>query len=86
MYEQALMEEQKTIPTITVIDKAVPPELKYSPKKAVIILAVFFISLFILLPLSFRGHRVLTNKPHNDFEIKEQKFYRKLANWFGLPY
>ena len=86
MYEQALMEEQKTIPTITVIDKAVPPELKYSPKKAVIILAVFFISLFLLLPFSFRGHRVLTNEPHNDYEIKEKAFYGKLAKWFGLPY
>ena len=32
MYEQAKVEEQKSIPTIMVMDKAVSPELKYSPK------------------------------------------------------
>ncbi len=42
MYEQAKVEEQKSIPTIMVIDKAVPPELKYSPKRSVIILGFSF--------------------------------------------
>ncbi len=43
MFEQAKVEEQKSIPTIMVIDKAVPPELKYGPKRSVIILGVSFL-------------------------------------------
>jgi uncharacterized protein involved in exopolysaccharide biosynthesis len=33
MYEQAKVEEQKSIPSILFIDKAVPAEIKYGPKR-----------------------------------------------------
>ncbi len=84
MYEQAVMEEQKNIPIITVIDKGVPPELKYSPKKAFIILSVFFLALFVHVPFVFRMHKMLTNNPRNDFETKEKAFYEKLAGKYKI--
>ena len=57
MYEQAKVEEQKSIPTIMVIDKAVPSQIKYSPKKSVIILGTFFLALFIFIPFIFFGEK-----------------------------
>ncbi|MGE5498699.1 MAG: GumC family protein, partial [Syntrophothermus sp.] len=57
MYEQAKVEEQKSIPTIMVIDKAVPAQLKYSPKRAGIILGVFFLSLFLFVPFVIAGEK-----------------------------
>lgn len=84
MYEQALMEEQKNIPTVTVIDEGVPAELKDSPKKAFIILSVFFLFLFLFIPLIFRGEYIYHNGPANDYEIKEKNFITKLIKLYRL--
>ncbi len=75
MYEQAVMEEQKTLPAITVIDEAVPPEIKYSPKRAFIVLSIFFLALFFHIPFVFRAHYILSNPPENDFEKIEFKIF-----------
>lgn len=83
MYEQAMMEEQKTIPAITIIDEAVPPELKDSPKKAFIILSILLLALFIHLPIVFRGYKMASYNPKNSFEESEKKildFIRKIYN------
>ena len=84
MYEQALMEEQKNIPTVTVIDKGVPAELKDSPKKAFIILSVFFIVLFLLIPFVIRGEYTVNNKPNNEYETKEKNFFNKVIKIYKL--
>ncbi len=84
MYEQAVMEEQKTIPTITVIDKAIPPELKDSPKKAFIILSVFFLALFFHLPLVFRGYYSANITPQNSYEIKEKRIFEKIMKLYSI--
>ena len=57
MYEQAKVEEQKSVPAVMVIDKAVPPQLKYSPKRLVIIIGFFFLFLFILIPFVFMSEK-----------------------------
>jgi tyrosine-protein kinase Etk/Wzc len=49
MYEQAKIEEQKNIPTIMVVDKAVPPILKYAPKRAFILIGITLFSFFSLV-------------------------------------
>ncbi len=36
MYEQAKVEEQKDVPVILVLDKAVPPKRKAKPKRLII--------------------------------------------------
>jgi len=84
MYEQAMMEEQKTIPTITIIDKAIAPELKDSPKKAFIILSIFFLALFIQLPLIFRGYKLANYAPQNNFEEKEKRIFDKIVKLYKI--
>lgn len=46
IYEQAKIEEQKEIPVVLVLDKAVPAERKSAPKRAIIVIAAFLGSLF----------------------------------------
>ncbi len=84
VYEQAVMEEQKDVPTIITLDVPLTPELKDSPKKAFIILSVFFLSLFIHLPIVFRGFRTTEILPKNDFELKEKKIFAKIIKLYKI--
>jgi tyrosine-protein kinase Etk/Wzc len=85
MYEQAKVEEQKSIPSVMVIDKAVPPQLKYSPKRAVIIIGSFLLVLFILIPFVFMSEKAI-RRGNFDNPLEEQfalfvrsvkKFYKQ---------
>lgn len=85
IYEQAVMEEQKNIPTLVVLDYAVPPELKDSPKKTLIILSVIFITLFISILMGYRGELILTKKfDLNLIESKEKNFYKKIIKFYRI--
>ncbi|GAB4291708.1 MAG: hypothetical protein Kow0098_11190 [Ignavibacteriaceae bacterium] len=85
LYEKAKIDEQKSLPTVMVLDKAVPPQLKYAPKKAFIILAVSLFGFIILVFLSFRGESILTTETEkNIFENKEKGFYTKLVKIFRI--
>jgi len=53
VHEQARIDEQKDIPVVLVLDKAVPPERKAKPQRMLIVLAVFFLSLFVMVALVF---------------------------------
>ena len=87
MYEQAKVEEQKSIPTLLVIDKAIPPELKYSPKRSVIVLGFFFLFLFILIPFVFWGESVLIReKQENPLQVKESKFFTKIVKFYRMKF
>lgn len=46
IYEQAKIEEQKDMPVVLVVDQAIPPERKSSPKRMLIVLSAFLVSLF----------------------------------------
>lgn len=85
MYEQAKVEENKSIPTVVVIDKAIPPSQKYYPKRAFIILAAFFLTLFLAIYMSISGYNYLRiEQPGNNFEQKMLSFYKKLAIIFKV--
>lgn len=87
MYEQAKVEEQKSIPTIMVIDKAVAPEIKYSPKRTFIISAFLFLSLFFLIPMVFTGERLLSQKENlNPFQIKLVNFFSVLVRIYKIKF
>jgi capsule polysaccharide export protein KpsE/RkpR len=87
MYEQAKVEEQKSIPTLLVIDKAIPPELKYSPKRAAIVLGLFLLFSFILMPLVFWGEKVLNrDKPENPLQVKELSFFAKIVKFYRIKF
>jgi tyrosine-protein kinase Etk/Wzc len=86
MYEQAKVEEQKSIPTLLIIDKAVPPDLKYSPKRAAIVLGLLFLFSFILIPLVFWGEHVLTRASENPLQVNESKFFTRLIKLYRIKF
>jgi tyrosine-protein kinase Etk/Wzc len=87
MYEQAKVEEQKSIPTIMVIDKAVPPELKYSPKRGVIILGSFFLTTFLLIPFVFMAEKAVTREQYeNPLQIKEANLLNKIVKFYRMKF
>jgi uncharacterized protein involved in exopolysaccharide biosynthesis len=47
LYEQARIDEQKEVPVILVLDKAVPAELKDTPKRTIIVLAAGMFALIV---------------------------------------
>lgn len=84
MYEQAKVEEQKSMPTLILIDKAVPPQLKHGPKRVVIVIGVFFLTSFFLIPFVFFGEKAFNREKfgnplqamHNSFMQRIVKYYR----------
>lgn len=50
--EQAKIQENEEMPTITVLDRAVPPEIRSRPQRSVIVLLAFGISLILSLLLA----------------------------------
>jgi uncharacterized protein involved in exopolysaccharide biosynthesis len=87
MYEQAKVEEQKSIPTLIVVDPAVPPTLKFSPKKAFIILLFFFLGLFIHLPFIFRMEGIYNLKMiNNPLDEKENKIYSRVVKFYRIRF
>ncbi len=83
MYEQAKVEEQKSIPTIMVLDLASLPQLKHAPKRSLIIFGIAVLSLSFLLLIIFRGDIVFNRvTAQNRFEEIESKFYNSLQRLF----
>jgi tyrosine-protein kinase Etk/Wzc len=87
MYEQAKVEEQKSIPTIMIIDKAVPPELKHSPKRSFIIVGLFLVFSFILIPIVYWGEKAVTREEfENPLQAKESNFFKKIIKFYRLKF
>jgi len=87
MYEQAKVEEQKSMPTIMLMDEAVAPELKYSPKRSVIILGVLFLVLFFLMPFIFWGEKaVRRDKYQNPLQEKEANFFSRILKIYRMKF
>jgi len=87
LYEQAKVEEQKSIPTIMVLDKAVPPQIKNGPKRATITIIISLLVLFVLLPIVFRSEKVLMRGVHkNSLEELENKFLNKIRKFYSLKF
>lgn len=87
IYEQAKIEEQKNIPVVVVVDTAIPPQKKSSPRRSLIVLATFLMSLFLSI-LYVKGLDSY-NKIKNDNErysrfkseiLDHLKFSRKQKN------
>jgi uncharacterized protein involved in exopolysaccharide biosynthesis len=58
LYEQAKIDEQKDIPVVLVLDRAVPPEKKSKPKRLIIILVASAASLLFSLTMVFIQERI----------------------------
>lgn len=87
MYEQAKVEEIKNIPTVVVIDKAEPPQLKNKPRRSLIVVGFMFLGLFIMLPMVFRMESILNKVSlRNPLEEKELKYYKTLIKLYRTKY
>lgn len=87
MYEQAKVEEQKSMPTIMLVDKAVTPQLKYSPKRSVIILGVLFLVLFFLIPFIFWGEKSISREKYqNPLNEKEAWLFNKIIKFYKMKF
>ncbi|MCU7496362.1 MAG: hypothetical protein HF314_08635 [Ignavibacteria bacterium] len=84
-YEQAKFEEQKSIPPVQVLDKAVPPQLKFSPKRSFVILTITLIALFAFIPFVYIGESLITKVVYNNpLEEKGARFYNRIIRYYRL--
>ena len=87
MFEQAKIEEQKSIPTIMVVDKAVPPELKYVPMRLIIIIGAFLLFSFMFIPLVFWSEKTINREQfRNPLQIKEANFLKKMIKIYRMKF
>ena len=77
-YEQYKIEETKDTPTVQVLDKASPPETKYKPKRAVMVLIAGIVSLFLSVIFSFSLEYIERTKR------KQPEDYRKMEEMISL--
>lgn len=87
MYEQAKVEEQKSMPTIMLMDKAVAPELKYSPRRSIIILGFLFLFTFFLIPFTFWSEKLLNLQEYqNPLQAKEANLIKKIKKIYKMKF
>lgn len=80
-YEQAKIIEAKDTPTVQFLDRAVPPEKKSFPKRSILLLTVFFLSLLVALFLTFVLERIdILKKNKPDEYAKWTQVYIVLKN------
>jgi capsule polysaccharide export protein KpsE/RkpR len=85
MYEQAKVEEQKSMPTVMVIDKAVPPQIKFGPHRVFIILMFGALFLFLFISLVFIANSSINNLNHsNPLAESWSSFYKKMAIFYKV--
>jgi len=78
VYEQAKIEEQKDIPVVLVLDKAVPPQKKTGPKVSIIAAVTLLLSTFISIVF------VLFKNSIQEMKREEEK-YKKLEKGIFIP-
>jgi uncharacterized protein involved in exopolysaccharide biosynthesis len=85
MYEHAVMEEQKSIPTIMILDSALPPQHKYSPKRSFIVIGIGLLFGFLHIIFIFIGEKLVTSvRIKNPLDVKGSNFYNRLAKIYRL--
>jgi capsule polysaccharide export protein KpsE/RkpR len=85
LYEQAKMEEHKSIPAIMIVDQAVPPQLKHSPKRMAIIIGVLFLAFFVHVLVVLRGQLMLfKERLLNPVECREKRFFEGIVRLYRL--
>jgi uncharacterized protein involved in exopolysaccharide biosynthesis len=74
LYEEARIKEQRNTPTISVLEKAYPPEIKYKPKRAIIVAATFSISMVLAIFIALFADYLenLRRTSPADFELVNQ--------------
>jgi len=81
-YEQAKIQEKMNTPTISILDRAHPPELAVKPKRRIIVTFAFILSLLtaILISLILNYFEILKKKSPDDYQ-RADLFFRTLFWW-----
>ncbi|MFA5832242.1 MAG: Wzz/FepE/Etk N-terminal domain-containing protein [Bacteroidota bacterium] len=74
VYEQARIDEQKDIPVLLVLDKAVPAEKKSRPQRMLIVFLASVLSLFFFVLIAFTSHGFALRS--GEMSSLEQTFHR----------
>jgi tyrosine-protein kinase Etk/Wzc len=85
LYEQAKINEQKDVPVLLVLDKAIPPERKAKPQRALIILSsttLFF--LFSILLVFMMQAIIRQRETLKTVERKIQRYVFKIASIYRI--
>ena len=70
-----------------VIDRAVPPQLKNSPKRSVIILGTVFLFSFLFIPFVFMGEKAVSREEfQNPLQVKEANFFKKIIKIYKIKF
>jgi len=74
LYEEARIKEQKNTPTISVLETAYPPQIKYKPKRSFIVLAALLTSLALAVFISLFADYLenLRRTSPSDFDLMDQ--------------
>ena len=80
--EQVKMKELEKMPTITVLDRAQPPELKSRPQRSYIVLGTFIISLLLSLFLAaLLEYFVKLEESHPEDYKRAMFFFNSFFGW-----
>jgi uncharacterized protein involved in exopolysaccharide biosynthesis len=83
LYEQAKVEEQRSTPSVVVLDKALVPERKAKPKISLYLLLAFVISSMFALFIVFSGEGLKRLKALNP-DRYQNIWITIRSDWFGL--
>ncbi len=85
LYEQAKINEQKDVPVLLVLDKAIPPERKAKPQRLLIVLSSTTLFFFFSILLAFTMQAILRRKEAlKTFEKKIQQYTIKIASIYRI--
>jgi capsule polysaccharide export protein KpsE/RkpR len=85
LFEAFKIRENSNVPTIMVLDEAVPPSNNELPRRSFIVISGFFIPLFFNLVLVFRGNNVLSEmERRNHLDFTEFIFFKRIQKIFKV--
>ena len=84
MYEQAKIDEVKDLPVVLVLDRAVPPEKKFSPQRTLIILVSTVLSFFAFIPAVFLFHALASGEPSGPLTAKARALVWRVVRWYRI--
>lgn len=85
LYEQARIDEQKDVPVLLVLDRAVVPERKAKPQRSLIVLSLSFLTFFFTVALVYLIHGVSRRSDtRNPLEMRLKKSAAKIASLYRV--
>jgi tyrosine-protein kinase Etk/Wzc len=86
IHEQAKIDEQKDVPVLLVLDRAIAPERKVRPQRALIVTLTFFLSLFASVMVGLFLHAVTGWKGDLSGPASSVRSYALgVAAWYKIP-